>query len=194
MKRVKKLIFSSINKTIREVQDIIGAVSILNYREYKVHTTHCKKEDLPEILKIYKDNFGGGAEKTISKYQKKFQNVFFVINNDDSNIIGYCTYYIHIKIKNWSIQKIATIYSFAVDDMYVGEGVGTSLLKESINELKENNIEIIRLYVKVDNRPAMHLYKKFGFIEMDICENICGQGSKCYRMELLLDTVNGFPK
>jgi len=194
MKRAKKLIFSVINKTIREVQDIIGAVSILNYREHKVHTTHCKKEDLPEILKIYKDNFGGGAEKKISKYQKKFRNVFFVFKNDESNIIGYCTYYIHIKINYWGIQKIATIFSFAVDDMYVGEGVGTSLLKESINELKENNIKIICLYVKVDNRSAIHLYKKFGFIEMGICENICGQGSRCYRMELLLNTANGFPK
>lgn len=194
MKRIKKVIFSIFNEIMREIQDTLGAISILNYRENKVHTTHCKNEDLPEILRIYKDNFGGGAEKTISKYQKKFKHVFFVIRSDKSNIIGYCVYYIHLKIRNWKIQKIATIYSFAVDDGYVGKGVGKSLLKESINELKKNKIKSIRLYVKVDNRSAIHLYKKFGFIEMDICENICGQGSKCYRMELLLNTINGFIK
>ena len=172
----------------------IPSLWIIRFSKSSVITTHCRKNDLPEVLKIYRDNFGGGAENTICKYQKIFKKVFFLIKNDRSNLIGYCTYYIHIKIKNFSIQKIATIYSFAVDARYIGKGIGTSLLKESIYELKKNKIHIIRLYVKVDNQSAIHLYKKFGFIEMEICENICGPGDKCYRMELLLNTINEFKK
>lgn len=179
-----------LNKIIRMVQDYIGAFFIRNFKERKVHTTKCKKEELPEVLRIYKENFGGGAEKNIGKYQRIFNNVFFVIKKDKYGIMGYCSYYIHLKLKKWKILKIATIYSFAVDEIHKGEGIGTILLKESINELTENNVNIIRLFVNVENQPAIHLYKKLGFVERDIYKDICGQEQTCYCMELILDTFN----
>lgn len=173
-----------LNKIIRAVQDYIGALSIRNYKESKNHTTKCKKVELPEVLRIYRENFGGGAEKNIGKYQRIFNKVFFVIKKDNCCIVGYCSYYIHLKLKKWKIIKIATIYSFAVDEIHKGGGIGTVLLKESINELTENNVNIIRLFVNVENQAAIHLYKKLEFVEKGIYKDICGQEKTCYCMEL----------
>lgn len=51
-----------------------------------------------------------------------------------------------------------------VGDEHQGKGIGTLLLKSMI-ELADNWLNLIRLdlTVFVDNDPAIHLYKKFGF-------------------------------
>lgn len=189
MKRFCFFFLSYINKIIRTIQDYIGSISIQEFKNLKIHTKKCKKEDLPDVLRIYRENFGGGAEKKIIKYQRKFNNVFFVIKKDNCGVVGYCLYYVHIKIKKGKFSKIATIYSFSVDLYHKGEGIGTILLEESINELTENNVNIIRLFVQVENESAIHLYKKFGFVERDIRKDICGQGKNCYYMELTINAI-----
>lgn len=57
----------------------------------------------------------------------------------------------------------------AVHDHFHNQGVGSALLKAAI-DLAENWLQLTRLELTVfaDNEAAIHLYKKFGFVEEGI--------------------------
>lgn len=181
------IIFASIK---RSVLDRFGSISMIIFNVTKKETASCQKSDVPHVINIYENAFNRRADTIFYKYQKLFHNTFYLVKDVNNNICGYCLYYIHLKIKNWKLVKVATLYSIAVEDNYKGRGVGSLLLKESINELKENSVSSIRLYVNVDNNIAIDLYTKYGFIVSDIKYNICGLNKKCYEMELITSDVN----
>ncbi|MGB3298342.1 MAG: GNAT family N-acetyltransferase [Phormidesmis sp.] len=53
----------------------------------------------------------------------------------------------------------------AVHDDYHNQGIGSQLLKEAINIADDwLNLQRVELTVFIDNAPAIHLYKKFGFV------------------------------
>jgi ribosomal protein S18 acetylase RimI-like enzyme len=57
----------------------------------------------------------------------------------------------------------ARILSIAVDPEYQGRHIGAGLLLTGLNYLKSLKVEQVRLEVRPDNAPAVHLYEKFGF-------------------------------
>ena len=63
---------------------------------------------------------------------------------------------------NWEIMK------FAAKGMYTGTGAGSACLKACIDYAREQGVERI---IIVSNRKcvqAVHLYRKFGFIEIPV--------------------------
>ncbi|MDQ6472813.1 GNAT family N-acetyltransferase [Flavobacterium sp. LHD-80] len=56
----------------------------------------------------------------------------------------------------------------AVSDNAQGLGIGTKLLEHCFNVAKENNIKTLILYSNTILLPAIHLYRKFGFIEIPL--------------------------
>ena len=56
----------------------------------------------------------------------------------------------------------------AVSDKAQGMGIGSKLLTHSIVIAKENNIKKLLLYSNRILRPAIHLYEKFGFVEVPL--------------------------
>ncbi|WP_217177991.1 GNAT family N-acetyltransferase [Methanoplanus limicola] len=138
---------------------------------------------LKHVLLIYRESFGGNAGKKIKKYCKLFNHTFYILKYD-GDVVGYCIYYIHIKLENLKLIKKATLYSIAITHKERKKGFAKILLKESINELKFNNISKIALYVDCKNQAAINLYKSYGFIIIGETENICGLKKNCYLMEL----------
>jgi ribosomal-protein-alanine N-acetyltransferase len=80
---------------------------------------------------------------------------------------------VRIAIKNW-MQLLAEsrrkesacnarILSIAVDPEYQGLHIGSKLLLAGLNYLKSLKIKQVRLEVRPENAPAVHLYEKFGF-------------------------------
>ncbi|MCP1714652.1 ribosomal-protein-alanine N-acetyltransferase [Methanocalculus alkaliphilus] len=182
----KKILLSLFNRSYRTIRDYMGSLSLYKFYNFKKKTKSCDQADLPDVIRLYQQNFDGGHEASIERYQRLFKHTFYIIKNEEGEMMGYCLYTIHFSIQNQNIIRYATIYSFAVDDRFQGEGIGGTLLSESITELKNNNIYVIRLFVDMLNSPAVHLYKKFNFNIQGTIENRCGQGKKCYSMELLL--------
>ncbi|NNJ88615.1 MAG: GNAT family N-acetyltransferase [Eudoraea sp.] len=54
----------------------------------------------------------------------------------------------------------------AVQDGYQGKKIGHSLLQYAIDYCKKKQITSIMLYSNTILQPAIHLYKKFGFVEI----------------------------
>jgi ribosomal protein S18 acetylase RimI-like enzyme len=64
-------------------------------------------------------------------------------------------------------EKHIGLFGLSVDQAYRGEGVGTILMQNVINEAKQNlmGLEIINLHVFSKNQVAIEMYKAMGFAE-----------------------------
>jgi len=62
-------------------------------------------------------------------------------------------------------RRHAGAVGMAVRDDWQGKGVGTALMQAAV-DLADNwlNLRRLELEVYTDNEPAIHLYKKFGFV------------------------------
>ena len=62
----------------------------------------------------------------------------------------------------------AEIMNIVVRKKYRRNGIGEKLLQELINLSMKKNLENIELEVNSNNKPAINLYKKFGFKEVGL--------------------------
>ena len=75
-----------------------------------------------------------------------------VVGINDSEVLVAC-----------GIRSIFNILTLYVNQGYRGRGLGSLILKKTINVARNRNINFITLAVLSDNAPALHLYHKFGF-------------------------------
>lgn len=96
----------------------------------------------------------------IEPYIKNGGQIFFAL--DGNNNVMACCMIAPREDGDWEIMK------FAAKGMYTGTGAGSACLKACIDYAEEKDIERI---IIVSNRKcvqAVHLYRKFGFIEMPV--------------------------
>ena len=70
---------------------------------------------------------------------------------------------------NWkdNYAKVLYIDRFGVNVNYLRKGIGHTVLNKAIKLSKEKNVEYLRLFVVDENYPAINLYRKVGFEEVD---------------------------
>jgi ribosomal protein S18 acetylase RimI-like enzyme len=85
--------------------------------------------------------------------------IFFAKYNNE--IIGTVSL---MKIDNDTFE----LSKMAVSDKAQGLGIGNKLLIHSMDVSKENNIRKLILYSNRILLPALHLYEKFGFVEVPL--------------------------
>jgi ribosomal protein S18 acetylase RimI-like enzyme len=85
--------------------------------------------------------------------------IFYAKYNDE--ILGTVSL---MKIDNDTFE----LSKMAVSDKAQGLGIGNKLLIHSIAVSKENNIKKLILYSNRILLPALHLYEKFGFVEVPL--------------------------
>lgn len=96
----------------------------------------------------------------IEPYIENGGQIFFAL--DDNNNVMACCMIAPRDDGDWEIMK------FAAKGMYTGTGAGSACLKACIDYAREQGIKKI---IIVSNRKcvqAVHLYRKFGFIEMPV--------------------------
>lgn len=87
-------------------------------------------------------------------------NPFFkLIVIEEDSIIGYLYYS--------DIYERIEINQIEIDSSYRNNGYGSKLMKYLI----DNNNKSITLEVRIDNKPAISLYKKYNFKEVSIRKN-----------------------
>ena len=90
---------------------------------------------------------------------------------DKGGLIFYARYNGEI-IGTASLMKVNDesyeLSKMAVSAAAQGLGIGNKLVQHCINVAKENNIKKLFLYSNTLLLPAIHLYRKFGFVEIPL--------------------------
>ena len=80
----------------------------------------------------------------------------------ENEIIGFIQYRHMEELGNYLIDKIM------IKEKFQGKGYGTQLLETVINKMKEENIyRKLCLCVDKNNKDAMKLYSKLGFVQVE---------------------------
>ncbi|WP_163398761.1 GNAT family N-acetyltransferase [Flavobacterium fluviatile] len=124
--------------------------------------------DLKEYIKTLNTEW-------LTKYFRVEEKDELVLSNPQKEIIdkgGMIFYAKHNGeiIGTFSLMKIDTetfeLSKMAVSEKVQGLGIGNKLILSAFSIAKENNIKKLILYSNRILSPAIHLYKKFGFVEV----------------------------
>jgi [ribosomal protein S18]-alanine N-acetyltransferase len=182
---MKTKIFNKIIFFHRIISDYFGSLKV------KKHILSSKKirtfndNDLEMILDLYNSCFGKKDHYQILKYPTLFRNTFYIYEENDK-IIAYLGFYIHLKIIGFKLVQEATVYSECVAEKQRGKGLFTDILKESLLELKNNNVGVVYAFIRKDNIASLHVHQKLGFKIIDNTSKICG-GDGFYQVKLKLE-------
>lgn len=120
-----------------------------------------KLSDLDQVMEIEKEAFNEHWKKEDFIYEIQ-ENEFstMLVYEENNQILGMIGYYI--------LFDDAQITTLAVRKKCKGNHLGTNLMEEMIEDCNEKKCSVLSLEVRVGNTPAIQLYKKFGFVEMNI--------------------------
>lgn len=115
-----------------------------------------KLEDLDILIRI---------ERAIFSDSWKLEHFYFelvanpiaklMVCENDTDIVGYVDY--------WFSGESVEIATIGVHLKYQNQGIGSFMLEHVENEARASYIQNLTLEVRVSNKPAIHLYEKFGF-------------------------------
>jgi mycothiol synthase len=100
-----------------------------------------------------------------------FDEKGFFVCEDKGKLIGFCWTKIHGahthshegNEADHGHEAIGEIYVLAIDPAYKGKGVGKDLTITGLNYLKYQGLNSAMLYVGVENKAALNLYRSLGF-------------------------------
>ncbi|MGI9281626.1 MAG: GNAT family N-acetyltransferase [Endozoicomonas sp.] len=131
---------------------------------------HIESRDIPGVRDIYKGETAVSGtlmvpHPSLADWEKRLSNppagVYILVAEKQGEIVG------HGALMHQQNPRRHHVGAFmmAVKDEHHGLGVGSQLLEEILN-LADNwlNLRRVEMNVFTDNEPAIHLYKKFGFI------------------------------
>jgi N-acetylglutamate synthase-like GNAT family acetyltransferase len=113
----------------------------------------------------------------LEKYFRVEKGDFISLSNPKENIIDKGGFIYYAKLNNEIVgtvsllKKTDTIFELgkmAVSKKAQGFNVGTILLEHSLNIAKQKQIKKLILYSNTILKSAIHLYKKYGFIEIEL--------------------------
>ncbi|MGN1343431.1 MAG: ribosomal protein S18-alanine N-acetyltransferase [Traorella sp.] len=117
--------------------------------------------DLDQVMEIEKEAFHEHWKRKEFEYEineNEFSNM--VVFEENNQVLGILGYYI--------LFDDAQITTIAVRKSAQGKHIGTQLMEYLIHDCNQKHCSVISLEVRISNDSAIHLYKKFEFIEMNI--------------------------
>lgn len=110
-----------------------------------------------------------------SKIIDKDGFIFFALKEDE--VVGTCAL---IKME----EDVYELSKMAVLEQFQGRQIGQQLLTYCINEARAKGAHKIILYSNTALKPAIHLYKKYGFKEVELKDSVFERAN--IQMELVL--------
>jgi len=99
-----------------------------------------------------------------------------------SEVVGVVEY-----MRDWDQPSIAYLIGISIHESHRGKNLGTTLLRDSMEELKHYNITNIELTVDPENHSAVAVYqRKLGFEVIEHRKNEYGDGKDRLAMSLIL--------
>lgn len=127
-----------------------------------------KLEELEVIYELFKNNIDhfNFMKNLFLKSDNPYSRV--VVYQKDSKILGAIIYSI--------IYERAELDQIAVVKSIIRTGIGGKLMEYFLRDVKQNGCEEISLEVFEKNKPAIKLYKKYGFEEVAVRKNYYPNG------------------
>ena len=155
-----------------------GCVSNIRPEDFSIRAASVM--DLAEIYAVETASFAKDAypSSLLEKLVLDPQAIFIVLVNK-AEIIGYCV----SKRNNTSSHLI----SAAVLPDHRRRGAASRMLKELLAASYQRGIREVLLEVRTDNVPAIRLYRRFGFNDIDVTPSYYSDGSAALRMRKIMD-------
>lgn len=138
------------------------------------------REQVVEAISVLEaELFGRGAwsEASVRQELDAPARTYFADVDDASHIRGYAGF--------WYDGDDAEIMTIGVGKAYQRQGIARSLLSRMIDEAKTQGAARMLLEVRVDNVPALALYKRFGFQRLGLRKRYYQpEGIDAYTMSL----------
>lgn len=140
------------------------------------------KNEIETVFQIEKETFQPFNYPlfVLRQYFDLMPEYFLVAENEADKIVGYALGGMNIK------DHTAWILSLAIKNGFQNAGIGFHLTENLIERFNNNGFKCIRLTVHPDNSSALNLYKKLGFVQLEIINNY--YGDHCPRLMLELNS------
>jgi ribosomal-protein-alanine acetyltransferase len=137
--------------------------------------------DLSDIMRIenMSFNFDSFSHRQFTYLITKAKGAFFTALSEEK-VAGY------ISLLEHSRRHSVRIYGIAVHPDYRGRKIGQALIDEAKQYTVNKNIHRLSLEVEINNKAAITLYQKNGFLITGILSNYYCNHSDAYRMILNL--------
>jgi ribosomal protein S18 acetylase RimI-like enzyme len=144
-----------------------------------------RPEDLPSLLLIEHQCFKAHRfTEAQFKYYLAVRNSIFAVAESGGELVGYAAGIADER----GHSRNARLYSMAVLRERRRSGIGASLLGRFEAEALEKGCRSITLEVDERNRPALTLYRSFGYVKERRLADYYGPGEHGIRMRKILKT------
>jgi ribosomal-protein-alanine N-acetyltransferase len=152
---------------------------------------NANREDVDAIIRINRESLPENYPYYFFlEHVTEYAKAFFVAEVD-KRVVGYVMPRIEWGFSN--LKQLPTlirkghIVSIAVLEEFRGKGIGTALMKRSVQSMKEEyGAEEVYLEVRISNAPAIHLYEKLGFKKVKVLRNYYVDGEDAFLMAIQL--------
>lgn len=120
-------------------------------------------EDLQQVEQIEKESFSMPWSQQGFKDALELEDTQLMVIEQDGKIIGYTCMYISF--------NEGEITNVAVSKELRGLGLGKELMKATLDNAVNRNVDRVVLEVRVSNQSAIGLYKSMGYEELGIRKN-----------------------
>jgi GNAT superfamily N-acetyltransferase len=144
MTRVEYLIFDE--TALESVRPLWIQLNAYHHRNSRFFQNHYDKMTYDD-RKIHFQNLARGGQLRIEMARDPEQDRF----------IGYC-------ISSLSAEKHGEFESVFIEELYRGQNIGSTLIRNALVWMKTFGVSRIRVSVADGNSPAMDFYRKFDFV------------------------------
>lgn len=139
---------------------------------------HFGPEDMQAVLTIQYKCFGDPYPLSLLRRLYAMHPDGFLVAEAEGVVVGYL-----IGVVRWG--NTGHVLAIGVDPTYQRQSVGTMLIKNIIDILREKGAKIVRLEVRKSNIGAQKFYRKLGFLEREELPYYYENGESAMAMELL---------
>src|SRR3990167_6302551 len=134
-------------------------------------------EDLPEVLRIERESFPNPWSRPMFERDILHNKLARIVTvRTGGTVVGYFSL--------WKIVDEGHLVTLAVDPARRRQGLGSTILRETLRLAESIGIRKLTLEVRETNRDALRMYVRFGFVKTGARLKYYEDGADAWIMDL----------